>query len=195
MNPNIYSDYVESIKNGVYDGETKIEVGDVGVLKNRGENESTIFFIRVWRECKLCNDDFSVIDIEKVGDAFDKKICNVCHKLKKTSEFARNQNGINNRTIRRPSCRDCRVIMEGKAISSADRIKWLKIKPRGVPYECPVCKKRTIAGVTSKVVLEHDHKTGKPGGWICDSCNTGLGRFKDNVSLLENAIEFIKKNY
>jgi len=45
------------------------------------------------------------------------------------------------------------------------------------------------------MVLEHDHRTGKPGGWICDSCNTGLGRFKDDVELLKSAIEFLKKNY
>ena len=55
-------------------------------------------------------------------------------------------------------------------------------------------EKITIPGVTSKVVLDHDHNTGKPRAWICDSCNTGLGRFKDRVELLQNAIDYLKKS-
>jgi len=85
--------------------------------------------------------------------------------------------------------------MEGKNVSQVEKRKWLTEKPTNVPFECPVCKKRTIAGVTSKVVLEHNHLTGKVGGWICDSCNTGLGRFKDDEELLKSAIDFLKKNY
>ena len=172
-----------------------VEKGDIGVIKSENKNHASIFFIRIWKQVELSTDDFEVIDVRKTGDGFSKKICNVCHKLKKTKDFAKNQNAKNNRSVRRPSCKDCRVKMEGVGVSKADRIKWLKEKPSNEPFECPVCKKRTISGVTSKMVLEHDHRTGKPGGWICDSCNTGLGRFKDDVELLKSAIEFLKKNY
>ena len=175
--------------------EIMVEKGDIGVIKSENKNHASIFFIRIWKEVELGIDDFELIDVRKTGDGFSKKICNVCHKLKKTKEFAKNQNAINNRSVRRPSCKDCRIKMEGAGISRTDRIKWLKEKPVNEPFVCPICKKRTIAGVTSKVVLEHDHRTGKPGGWICDSCNTGLGRFKDDVELLKSAIEFLKKNY
>ena len=175
--------------------EIMVEKGDIGVIKSENKNHASIFFIRIWKQVELSTNDFEVIDVRKTGDEFSKKICNVCHKLKKTKEFAKNQNAINNRSVRRPSCKDCRIKMEGAGISRTDRIKWLKEKPVNEPFVCPICKKRTIAGVTSKVVLEHDHRTGKPGGWICDSCNTGLGRFKDDVELLKSAIEFLKKNY
>jgi len=172
-----------------------VEKGDVGVIKSENKNHAPIFFIRIWKQVELGVDDFEVIDVRKTGDGFSKKICNVCHKLKKTKEFAKNQNAINNRSVRRPSCKNCRIKMEGAGVSRTDRTKWLKEKPVNEPFVCPICKKRTIAGVTSKVVLEHDHRTGKPGGWICDSCNTGLGRFKDDVVLLKSAIKFLKKNY
>jgi len=175
--------------------EIMVEKGDIGVIKSENKNHASIFFIRIWKQVELSTNDFEVIDVRKTGDEFSKKICNVCHKLKKTKEFAKNQNAINNRSVRRPSCKDCRIKMEGAGVSRTDRIKWLKEKPVNEPFVCPICKKRTIAGVTSKVVLEHDHRTGKPGGWICDSCNTGLGRFKDDVELLKSAIEFLKKNY
>ena len=172
-----------------------VEKGDVGVIKSEIEDHSSIFFIRIWKQVELSKDDFEIIDVRKTGDGFTKKICNVCHKLKKTTEFAKNQNAKNNRSVRRPSCKDCRVKMEGEGMSGTDKLEWLKVKPVNEPFECPVCKKRTIAGVTSKLVLEHNHLSGKVGGWICDSCNTGLGRFKDDVELLKSAIDFLKKNY
>jgi hypothetical protein len=187
--------FVVAKKGIVVPGDVVVEKNDVGVIKSEIKNHASIFFIRIWKQVDLDKKDFEIINVKKTGDGFPKKICNVCHKLKRTTEFAKNQNAKNNRSVRRPSCRSCRVKMEGVAVSRTDRIEWLKKKPNNEPFECPVCKKRTIAGITSKVVLEHDHHTGKPGGWICDSCNTGLGRFKDDIKLLESAIEFLKKNY
>lgn len=187
--------FIVATKDIVAPQEILVEKGDVGIIKEENKNHTSVFFIRIWKQVELENKDFDIIDVRKTGDGFKYKICNVCHKLKKTQEFAKNQNAKDNRSVRRPSCGDCRTIMEGVDVSRTDKIKWNKTKPSYEPYICPICKKRTIAGVTSKVVLEHDHHTGKPGDWICDSCNTGLGRFKDDIKLLESAIEFLKKNY
>lgn len=187
--------FITSKKDIVAPGEIVVEKGDIGVIKSEAKNHASVFFIRIWGQVELGKNDFEIIDVKRTGDGFPKKICNVCHKLKKTSEFAKNQNAKNNRSVRRPSCKDCRIKMEGVGVSRADQLKWLENKPVNEPFECPICNKRTIAGVTSKVVLEHDHHTGKAGGWICDSCNTGLGRFKDDIELLKRAIEFLKKNY
>ena len=187
--------FVVAKKDVVAPQEILVEKGDIGVIKSENGKQNPIFFIRIWKQVELSKDYFEIIDIKKTGDRFRKKICNICHKLKKTTDFAKNQNAKNNRSVRRPSCKVCRVKMEGKNVSREDRIKWAEEKPSNEPFECPVCKKRTITGVTSKVVLEHNHITGKVGGWICDSCNTGLGRFKDDAELLKSAIEFLKKNY
>ncbi len=188
-----FNKFVVAQKNIIVFQDIIVEKGDVGVIKP--ENDKNIFFIRIWRHAELDQNDVKIIDVRKTGDSFTKKICNVCHKLKKTTDFAKNQNAKNNRSVRRPSCKSCRVDMEGVGVPHVDRREWLKEKPHNEPFECPICKKRTIAGVTSKVVLEHNHQTGKPGGWICDSCNTGLGRFKDDTKLLKSAIEFLNKSY
>lgn len=176
-------------------GKIVVEKDDVGVIKSAAKNHASIFFIRIGKQVELEKRYFEIIDVRKTGDSFPKKICNVCHKLKDTSGFAKNQNAKNNRSVRRPSCKDCRIKIEGAGVSRADKLKWLEKKPENESFECPICNKRTIAGVTSKIVLEHDHQTGKARGWICDSCNTGLGRFKDDVELLKSAIKFLKKNY
>ena len=121
------------------------------------------------------------------------KICNRCNRLLKTEQFDKNQNGKNNRSVRRPSCIDCRKEIDGKGVTLKDKKEWEKIKPEYEIWKCPVCNKKTIPGITSKVVLDHNHITGRPRAWICDSCNTGLGRFKDNISTMKDAIDYLEK--
>lgn len=169
-----------------------IDKNDVGIIESEMHNTALIFFIRAWGEVELDKKDFQIFDVKKTGDAFPKKICNVCHKLLNTNLFAKNQNGKNNRSIRRPSCADCRKHLEGINVSAKIKADWEKKKPNNEPFECPICGKRTIAGITCKVVLDHNHRTGEPRGWVCDSCNTGIGRFKDDVELIKKAIRFIE---
>ncbi len=150
----------------------------------------------------VCNDvtievDFSLLgnfNPAKTGDQYKKKVCNMCNRLLSVEKFEKNQNGKDNRTVRRPSCNDCRNIINGTKMTGAEKRKMNKTKPNMEIWTCPICKKTTIPGLTSKVVCDHNHKNGHPREWICDSCNTGLGRFKDDISLLKNAIKYLKKN-
>lgn len=41
--------------------------------------------------------------------------------------------------------------------------------------------------------LDHDHETGKVRGFLCDACNQGLARFRDNPLALAAAIEYLLK--
>ncbi|MCL2185227.1 MAG: endonuclease VII domain-containing protein [Treponema sp.] len=137
---------------------------------------------------------YSYFNPSQTGDNFPNKVCNVCHRLLPTERFEINQHGLNNRIVRRPSCIFCREVINGVQLSNNERQLWNSKKPYMIPFECPICKKRTIPGLTSKVVLDHNHNTGKGRAWICDSCNTGLGRFKDNIDLLKSAINFLETN-
>lgn len=173
-------------------GKLLIQKDDVGIVESDTETNARIFFVKAWKEVELSKNDFQVFDPKKAGDAFSKKICNICHKLVATNMFAKNQNGKNNRPVRRPSCSDCRKELEGINMSAKTKAEWAKKKPKNVPFECPICTKRTIAGVTSKVVLDHNHRNGEARAWICDSCNTGIGRFKDDIELIHRAIKHIQ---
>jgi hypothetical protein len=42
--------------------------------------------------------------------------------------------------------------------------------------------------------LDHDHKTGKIRGLLCQSCNLGLGSFRDNPEFLVKAIAWVKES-
>src|SRR3989344_8308848 len=121
--------FVVAKKDIVAPQEIMVEKGDIGVIKSENKNHVSVFFIRIWKQVELNKSDFEIIDVRKIGDGFSKKICNICHKLRKTTDFAKNQNAKNNRSVRRPSCKDCRVRMEGVGVSRTDRVKWLKKKP------------------------------------------------------------------
>ena len=48
-----------------------------------------------------------------------------------------------------------------------------------------------ICGKDEKLVVDHDHKTGKVRGLLCNHCNRGLGHFRDNVKFLEDAVKYL----
>ena len=49
----------------------------------------------------------------------------------------------------------------------------------------------TICGSIKNLRIDHSHQTGKVRGMLCDSCNKGLGFFKDNPMLLDRASNYI----
>ena len=44
-----------------------------------------------------------------------------------------------------------------------------------------------ICGSNESLVVDHDHKSGKIRGLLCNHCNRGLGHFRDDPDLLEFA--------
>jgi len=60
---------------------------------------------------------------------------------------------------------------------------------------CLICDKKLDRTNKRKSHVDHNHDTGEVRGILCFHCNTGLGNFEENISLLERAIEYIKYNY
>jgi transcription elongation factor Elf1 len=49
----------------------------------------------------------------------------------------------------------------------------------------------TICGDEDSLVVDHDHKTNKIRGLLCNRCNKGLGLFRDDPNLLEFARVYV----
>ena len=96
------------------------------------------------------------------------------------------------RKTTRPSCRVCRVNIDGVKIIPSESKRMDKVKPQ-LLFTCPICEKMSIVDVTANLVKDHDHITGMGREWICDSCNTGLGRFQDDIKLLQKVINYLQK--
>ncbi len=182
------------IKKDLNYGEVTVTKNEVGIINKVFGKTALVSFVRnnITTEVELSL--LQNFDPSETGDQCEKKVCNVCNRLLDVKMFQKNQNGKNNRTVRRPSCNECRAIIDGKDMTATEKRQMEKIKPHMEIWTCPICNKTTIPGLTSKVVCDHDHKTGHPRAWICDSCNTGLGRFKDDINLLNRAIEYLNKN-
>ena len=173
--------------------DTHFETYAVGILKSTEGDESVVWLIGADETWAIPSQDVKPVDVEQTGDRFAEKICNVCHCLKPVTKFSPNQN---NKTgiVRRPSCTSCRTGIDKRPPKSGQAKRMEKLRPKkGDYFKCPICQKRTIASITASVVADHDHHTGHIRDFICDSCNTGLGRFKNGENYLMNAIAYLKK--
>ncbi len=53
-------------------------------------------------------------------------------------------------------------------------------------YGCYVCGKHELH-------IDHCHESGRVRGLLCNSCNLGLGNFKDDIELLLKAVEYLEE--
>lgn len=56
---------------------------------------------------------------------------------------------------------------------------------------CAICGKKCSSG--KRLSIDHSHKTNKVRGLLCGSCNLGIGKFYDDIGLLEKAIVYLRK--
>lgn len=66
-------------------------------------------------------------------------------------------------------------------------------KQEGVCEICGGVNKEGKNGKRRRLSIDHDHKTGKIRGLLCNNCNFGIGFFCDNIKNMERAIEYLKK--
>lgn len=55
---------------------------------------------------------------------------------------------------------------------------------------CGICGLARTEG-QPRLAVDHDHESGYIRGLLCMACNTGIGKFKDDVRLLQKAIEWL----
>jgi hypothetical protein len=118
----------------------------------------------------------------------EMKTCRDCGEVKHITEFEVNRRFYDKtsddkcREVRRPTCRDCRS--KKKSINSKDAKNYI----RPDTLTCPICRD-VVPGSYAR--LDHSHETGMIRGWICDNCNTALGKLKESPEVLSRAIDWL----
>jgi hypothetical protein len=63
---------------------------------------------------------------------------------------------------------------------------------------CAICYKEETRkgrnGNLARLCIDHCHQSGKIRALLCHDCNTGIGKFKDNINLLKAAITYLEKH-
>ena len=79
------------------------------------------------------------------------------------------------------------ILMNRKKLSETDRAYVLSHSGA-----CDICG-GTPTGRTKRLSIDHNHATGVFRGMLCGKCNTGLGMFKDDITLLEKAAQYLSR--
>jgi hypothetical protein len=131
------------------------------------------------------------------------RVCNRCGMKKDLKNFYKSSKNIVGLSW---ECRDClrkrKIDSEGHyktnkrkaflayrkrifGLSEQD-LSDLFISQRGA---CKICR---VAFIIDDYHIDHCHKSGKVRGLLCRRCNTGIGFFDDDTTLLESAIKYLK---
>lgn len=144
------------------------------------------------------------------------KICTLCSIPKHPTLFNKSLCGTFGRETRCKSCRKNvtriwnqenkeKLYEQNKAIRLVNpenqfwyHIKWKYKLSKEAYLEmftaqngcCAICFKVE----QEKLCVDHNHVTNKIRGLLCRGCNRHLGHFQDSITIVANAIDYIKKH-
>ncbi|MYC74972.1 hypothetical protein F4X10_04260 [Candidatus Poribacteria bacterium] len=121
-----------------------------------------------------------------------KKYCKECQRLLIEKVYFERNRPDKYRSV----CKECRKKEKPFPQAPAKLRREYESKyPRpqiGDSFYCKVCQRTMIVQNNRDVCLDHNHQTGEIRGYICNDCNTGIGKLKDNISMLRRAIQWLK---
>lgn len=95
-------------------------------------------------------------------------------------------------------------------LRNAEKLRWYEVSRKfGITQEeysdlynsqngvCAICglpETITRNGIVRALAVDHCHSTGKIRGLLCSACNMGLGKFKDDKSLVLKAFSYLDKS-
>jgi len=85
-----------------------------------------------------------------------------------------------------PSCIACRR-------EATNVVYHLRKTAPPPPDYCECCGKHKSETKIGKLVLDHCHTTKEFRGWLCDTCNRGIGNLGDDLTGVLMAVEYLKK--
>lgn len=137
-----------------------------------------------------------------------EKKCNICKIIQPPSEFyidKASPDGFQGR------CKSCSKNVSAsyyknfsKDMNAKRRVRHLKNTFGITPCDyqkifndqngkCAICG-TFQEDLERRLAIDHDHNSGKIRGLLCNSCNNGLGRFKDSVENLKRATAYLERH-
>ena len=135
------------------------------------------------------------------------KRCRKCQRVLSDDSFTTNNEHADGLASR---CRDCQAVYRDSVrVRRNETGRWWHIKKHyglsqsaykimfaGQVGRCAICHDplEKTGKLKWACAVDHDHKTGKVRGLLCHYCNLGLGSFKDSITSLQAAVEYLRAN-
>jgi hypothetical protein len=143
--------------------------------------------------------------MDRYADTITDKQCRKCMVVQPRQNFCTDNSKSDGKFI---YCKDCLKQRNAKRTQSLRRAWHLSRKYGLSPEEyrkllddqgncCAICETNPPTGKATRkknrrFAVDHCHATGKIRGVLCSNCNTLLGLAKDDVSILQKAINYLK---
>lgn len=155
------------------------------------------------KHCKGCNKTKLITDFVRdkhCKSGYTAK-CKLCRIIKQKEWVLKNPEKVKALNIKHRSTRKAyysdperKLIYRKKYIEKTFNIDY-SIYEKMLEEQknvCYICNNVEISTRNNYLAVDHNHETGKIRGLLCTSCNRGLGFFKDNEILLQNAVNYLK---
>lgn len=128
------------------------------------------------------------------------KKCSRCKKDKDLNLFNKNSSRKDGKQHMCKSCESEYGQENIKRIKNRRRERIYGISPE--EYEnillkqngkCAICKSDK-SEFHNGLHIDHNHNTGKIRGLLCLKCNSAIGKFKDSIEILQEAIKYLETN-
>ena len=126
-------------------------------------------------------------------------ICTKCRKDKSEEHFyiIKDRTKIGGRKLYTVRCKDCKKEYGREYNKDKDRKRIIRQKSLYKLTDEQVeryknSKTCDVCGVECKTFIDHDHASGKIRGFVCQHCNLTLGMARDDISILEKIIVYLK---
>ena len=138
----------------------------------------TKLYSDLYRTCMTCGVEKSILEFyfrdKKTGRRHSA--CKECDKARVKARHQANPERTRNNNLKR-----------NYGITLEDHSKMYE-EQNG---RCAICGNEGN-GKWKKLCVDHCHTTGKIRGLLCKSCNIALGEFKDDPSIIEKAVLYLK---
>lgn len=158
------------------------------------------------KKCIICKIEKEISEFSKNRKTKDKlnSICRIC--LSNRTKSWRKNNKQKTKNYNSRSYKKQRIWVENNKERNYQRKRNSVLLIRyGITLEdydtlllkqnnkCALCH-LDLSGDTRNTFVDHDHETGNVRGLIHGKCNTLLGLSNDNITILLDAIEYLKVN-
>ena len=155
-----------------------------------------------YKRCTKCQQDkpLSAFYLDSDGKHF-RSCCKECSKVAQRTHYQRR-----GRDLQRVRLQELQRLRTERATPQPQKDHPLRLttgaKIRLSEYrqllerqsgKCAICGNVSADAHYRALLVDHDHVTGKIRGLLCNECNIGLGRFKDSIDLLRQAITYLEQ--